>query len=374
MDYQKVLNKSINGERISLEEAVVLFKEAPLMELGETANKIRHKLHSDPRVVTFVVDRNINYTNACTAGCRFCAFAHWPDESKENDKIYILKYEEIKNKIHELVNENGTQILLQGGHHPDLGIEYYEALFKRIKSDFPHVVLHALSPSEIDHITKVDNLSLDETLNRLVDSGWESFPGGGAEILVDRVRNILSPLKTDSDRWLEIMEAAHNKGIQGSATMMFGHVETFEERVQHMDRIRSLQDKTKGFRAFISWPFQKGATPLSKDERLQEGEGTGDGLDYLRTQAISRIFLDNIQNIQASWVTMGFGIGQVALQFGANDFGGTMMEENVVSAAGTMHSKSNTEELIYQIGKAAYKAVQRDTFYKPIKEFDTVLS
>ncbi|MDX1920323.1 MAG: radical SAM protein [Candidatus Caenarcaniphilales bacterium] len=390
-----ILSKAISGKRISSEEALILFREAPLHELGDAANQIRRKLHPDSKAVTFVGDRNINYTNACTAACRFCAFAYWPGDKN----VYKLEYSVIQDKIKELIEAGGTQLLLQGGHNPELGIEYYEDLFQKIRSDFPSVTLHALSPSEIDHITQVSNLSLEETIVRLKNAGWQSLPGGGAEILVKRVRDILSPLKTSSERWLEIMKIAHQNGIHGSATMMFGHVETYAERIEHMQRLRELQDETNGFRAFISWTFQPGDTPLSKDvQRLREsppnpldrgnfkappvkeaGEviqggggdlGSGDGLDYLRTQAISRIFLDNFENIQASWVTQGFAIGQLALHYGANDFGGTMMEENVVSAAGTKHSKSNTRELIYQINKAGFKAAQRDTFYNIIREFN----
>ena len=363
---RNILEKAIHGNRISSEEAVILFKEADLISLGKAANEVKKRWHPNSDLVTFVVDRNVNYTNACTAACRFCAFAYQPG-SKE---VYVLDYSTIKDKIQELVDLGGSQVLLQGGHNPELGIEYYEDLFSKIKSDFPNIALHALSPSEIDHICLKDNLDLNIVIDRLKASGWESLPGGGAEILVKRVRDILSPLKTDSERWLEIMRAAHKKGIYGSATMMFGHVETFAERVEHMQRLRDLQDETNGFRAFISWSFQKGNTPLSKDPKMNEGEGSGDGIDYLKTQAISRLFLDNFKNIQASWVTQGFAIGQMALHFGANDFGGTMLEENVVSAAGASCSKSNAEELIYQINKAGFKAAQRDTFYNIVKEYN----
>jgi cyclic dehypoxanthinyl futalosine synthase len=365
LNYTQILSKAVDGQRISSEEAVCLFKEAPLIELGEAANKIRQRLHPNKKV-TFVVDRNVNYTNVCTAACRFCAFAFWPGDKR----TYTLDYETIKQKTQELVDIGGTQILLQGGHNPELGISFYEDLFRKIKTDFPSATLHALSPSEIDHICQVDKLDLETVVQRLKEAGWDSLPGGGAEILVKRVRDILSPLKTDSERWLEIMRVAHKNGIEGSATMMFGHVETYVERVEHMLRIRDLQDETGGFRAFISWSFQAGDTPLSKDPQMALGEGSGDGLDYLRTQAISRIFLDNVPNIQASWVTQGFGVGQSALHFGANDFGGTMLEENVVSAAGTINSKSTIDELVYQISKAGFQAVQRDTMYKTIKEYN----
>ncbi|MDX1919030.1 MAG: cyclic dehypoxanthinyl futalosine synthase [Candidatus Caenarcaniphilales bacterium] len=364
LNHKYILAKSVAGERISSEEALVLFREAPLIELGQAAQQVRYRQHPEPKV-TFVIDRNINYTNSCTAACRFCAFAFYPGDERN----YLLEYAVIKDKIKELVNEGGSQVLLQGGHNPDLGIEYYEDLFRQIKVDFPEVTLHALSPSEIDHIRLHDNLPLDQVIERLKAAGWDSLPGGGAEILVKRVRDILSPLKTDSETWLEVMRVAHRHGIQGSATMMFGHVETFAERIQHMERIRELQDQTGGFRAFISWTFQPGDTPLAKDSRLSEGEGSADGLDYLRTQAVSRLYLDNIPNIQASWVTQGFGIGQIALHYGANDFGGTMLEENVVSAAGSVCSKSNVKELVYQIQKAGFIPVQRDTFYNHLKEF-----
>jgi cyclic dehypoxanthinyl futalosine synthase len=367
---ENILNKALNGTRISDEEAVTLFKSADLKDLGYVANEIRKRQHPDTKTVTFVVDRNVNYTNTCTAACRFCAFAFWPGDKR----TYVLPYEEIKEKIQELVDLNGTQLLLQGGHNPDLKIEYYEGLFKKIKEDFPSITLHALSPSEIEHISLVSNIPMEEVIQRLIKAGWDSLPGGGAEILVKRVRDILSPLKTTSEAWLKVMELAHKAALGSSATMMFGHVETYAERVEHMARLRELQDKTGGFRAFISWTFQPGDTPLSKDAEISRGEGTGDGLDYLRTQAISRIYLDNFKNIQASWVTQGFGIGQMALHYGANDFGGTMLEENVVSAAGNTTSKSNSDELIYQINHAGFNAAQRDTFYNILKTFDTVAS
>ncbi len=362
LNAEKILAKAVNGSRITVEETLILFEEAPLLELGSAADQIRQKLHPNDKPVTFVVDRNINYTNICTAGCRFCAFAFQPQDKR----TYILDYETIAQKTQELVDLGGTQLLLQGGHNPDFGLKYYQELFQKIRHDFPTVTLHALSPSEIEHICQVDNLSVETVINKLIESGWQSLPGGGAEILVKRVRDILSPLKTSSEAWLEIMRVAHKAGIEGSATMMFGHVETFAERIEHLDKLRTLQDETNGFRAFIAWTFQAGGTPLAKDPRVKET----DAFDYLRTQAIARLFLDNFKNIQASWVTQGFGIGQTALHFGANDFGGTMLEENVVSAAGTVHSKSNTDELVYHINKAGFKAAQRDTFYNILKEFN----
>lgn len=366
MQTQDILNKALNQERISVDEATYLFHNADLMELGNTANLIRQRLHGKGKV-TFVVDRNINYTNICSASCTFCAFATHPNKKRTDG--YVLDYEIIKEKIQELTAQNGTQVLLQGGHNPELGIEYYEELFTKIKSDFPDITLHALSPSEITHIQETSSISLDEVITRLKKAGWDSLPGGGAEILIPRVRNILSPLKISGEQWLNVMEVASTHGIQASASMMFGHVETLRERVEHMQLIRDLQDKTQVFRAFISWTFQKGNTPLSKNSELLAGEGTKDPLDYLRTQAISRIFLDNISHIQASWVTQGFDVGQVSLHFGADDFGGTMLEENVVSAAGAKYSKSDKNNLLYQIRQAGFTPVQRNTMYKHLQEF-----
>lgn len=358
MNINIIFDKVLNNQRITDQEALSLFEEANIHDLGNIAHIVRSKKHNSQQV-SYIVDRNINYTNVCTAGCRFCAFAYPP---QNNTDTYVLKYSQIHKKIQELIDCGGVQILLQGGHNPQLAIEYYEDLFQRIKQDFPQITIHALSPSELEHICKVSEITLDDCITRLKTAGWESLPGGGAEILVERVRNRLSPLKTTSEAWLNIAKTCHEHNIYGSATMMFGHVETYAERIEHMSKLRALQDQTHGFRAFISWPFQHGNTPLSKDPEVQDIIDDN-GLDYLRTQAISRIFFDNIDNIQASWVTMGLGIGQVALHYGANDFGGTMLEENVVSAAGTQHSKSNKSELEYYITQAGFEPVQRNTFY-----------
>ena len=359
-----ILNKALDQKRISLEEGLVLFKSAPLLDLGEVAQALRNRRYPKDEV-TFIIDRNINYTNTCTAGCRFCAFAFQP----KDQRTYVLSYEEIYQKTQELAETGGTQILLQGGHNPELGLDYYRTLFSNLKRDFPQITLHALSPSELDHLANVENLSIERVIEELQKVGWNSMPGGGAEILVERVRQILSPLKISSERWLEVSEKVHQAGIGSSATMMFGHVETFRERLEHLEKLRTLQDKTNGFRAFICWSFQKGETPLSRDKNLQKTYQRGSGIDYLRTQAIARIFL-NIPSMQASWVTEGFELGgQSAISgFGVNDFGGTMLEENVVSAAGAIHSKSNLAELVYQINKAGFKAIQRDTFYRRLGE------
>ncbi len=351
-----------SNKRISKEEALELYKNADLVELGQWANEIRKKHHPDTEPITFIIDRNVNYTNACTAACKFCAFAFWPGDKR----TYVHSYETIYEKTKELVELGGTQLLLQGGHNPDLKIDYYEDLFKKLRNDFPTVLLHALSPSEIDHICNVSNLDTKTVLERLKAAGLNSIPGGGAEILVDRVRDKISPLKIKSDRWLNVMEEAHRLGLKTTATMMFGHVETLEERIEHMDRIRELQDKTNGFTAFISWTFQKDNSPLSKD--LACNASFSENLEYLRTLAISRIYLDNVPNFQSSWVTQGIKIGQLALAFGANDMGGTMLEENVVSAAGTLHC-ATIDEIVHSIHGSGRDAAQRDTGYKIIKTF-----
>ena len=362
--FMPTLTRSTTGKfltkRITKEQALDLYKNTDLLELGHFANEARKKFHPDTEPVTFVIDRNINYTNICNTACRFCAFAFWPGDKRG----YVNSYETIYKKIKELAHLGGTQVLLQGGHNPELKIEYYENLFKRIKNDFPTVTLHALSPSEVDHISNVSNLDTKTTIKRLINAGLNSIPGGGAEILVDRVRNKISPLKIKSDRWLEVMEEAHRLGLKTTATMMFGHVETLEERIEHMERIRELQDKTGGFRAFISWPFQKENNPLGRGAACN----ISTSIDYLKTLAISRIYLDNIENIQSSWVTMGIEIGQLALTFGANDMGGTMLEENVVSASGTLY-KTTKDELIHTIHGAGRDAAQRDTAYNIIKTF-----
>lgn len=352
----------LSNKRISKEEALSLY-DVDVIELGQLANEIRRKYHPDSEPVTFIIDRNVNYTNACTAACRFCAFAFWPGDKR----TYVNSYETIYEKTKELVGLGGTQLLLQGGHNPDLKIEYYEDLFKKLREDFPTVLLHALSPSEVDHICNVSNLDTKTVLERLKASGLNSIPGGGAEILVDRVRNEISPLKIKSDRWLNVMEEAHKIGLKTTATMMFGHVETLEERIEHMDRIRELQDKTNGFTAFISWTFQRDNSPLGK-EFEESGRKDSDSLEYLRTLAISRIYLDNVPNFQSSWVTQGIKIGQLALAFGANDMGGTMLEENVVSAAGTLHC-ATIDEIVYAIQETGRNAAQRDTAYNVLKVY-----
>ena len=313
-------------KRLTVKEAVELYGSDDLIGLGQSADELRQSFHPE-RIVTYIIDRNINYTNVCTSGCRFCAFYKQPND-KEG---YLLTYDDIKEKIVETKSLDGIQILMQGGLHPTWKIDDYEKLLKNIKSDF-EIHIHAFSPPEIVHISNKSGIDINETLKRLIDAGLDSIPGGGAEILVDRVREKLSPGKCSADEWIEVMRSAHKLGLKTTATMMYGHIETRAERVEHMEKIRNLQDETGGFTAFIPWPFQPGNTDLEGDQDLN-GNG-GDGLEYLKTVAISRLFLDNIKNVQASWVTQGSKIAQMALYFGANDFGSTMLEENVVKAAG----------------------------------------
>ena len=312
--------------------------------------------------MTFIVDRNLNYTNVCVTDCDFCAFYRRPGDVREG---YLLPKPVIYKKIEETLAIGGTGLLMQGGHHPDLGIDYYEDLFRSIKARYT-IHLHALSPPEIQHIARRSKLTVPETLTRLRDAGLDSIPGGGAEILVDRVRQIIAPKKTKSEEWLDVMRQAHRLGMSTTATMMYGHVETLEERVEHMRKVRELQDETRGFRAFISWTFQRDGNRL---DDLVEDEAMPTSFDYLLTQAVSRIYLDNVPHIQSSWVTQGLKIGQVALGFGADDMGSVMIEENVVSAAGTTY-RTTTDELVHLIKAVGKTPVQRDTLYREVKVFD----
>ncbi|MCC6979708.1 MAG: dehypoxanthine futalosine cyclase [Candidatus Melainabacteria bacterium] len=354
---KQLLQKAIAGGRLDFHEGVKVFNEASLMDIGYAANEVRRRFHPDDQPITYVIDRNVNYTNVCDAYCTFCAFYAPPG----SDKGYVLPYETIKEKVTELVDCGGTQLLLQGGHNPDLGIEYYEELLSKLKSDFPKLTLHALSPSEIDHITRTSNLSLEETLKRLVAAGLTSIPGGGAEVLSERVKKIISPLKIPASRWLEVMEAAHKMGVRTTSTMMYGSVDTIEDRIEHLVKLRDLQDRAEGFTAFIAWSFQPGGTPLGKKVK-----NLTTATEYLRMVAVSRLMLDNIRNIQSSWVTQGSALGQTAFAFGANDFGGTMMEENVVSAAGT-RCDVTLDDMIRCIHAAGFDAAQRDTQYNILK-------
>ena len=354
------LEKALDGERINEEDAAALLRSRDLVAVGRVANELRNR-RVDPTRVTFIVDRNLNYTNICVTDCDFCAFYRSPGDTREG---YLLPKPVIYKKIEETLAIGGTGVLMQGGHHPDLAIDYYEDLFRSIKSRYK-IHLHCLSPPEIQHIARRSKLTIPETLTRLRDAGLDSLPGGGGEVLVDRVRDIIAPKKTKSSEWLDVMRQAHRLGMSTTATMMYGHVETLEERVEHMRRVREVQDETRGFRAFISWTFQRDGNRLSEQVR---DEDMPTSFDYLLTQAVSRIYLDNVDHIQSSWVTQGMKIGQVALGFGADDMGSVMMEENVVSAAGTTH-RTSTEELVHLIRAIGKVPVQRDTLYRDVKVF-----
>jgi cyclic dehypoxanthinyl futalosine synthase len=353
-----VLAKALSGERIDDEEALTLLESKDLVAVGRAADELRAR-KTDPRRVTFVIDRNVNYTNLCYTDCDFCAFYRRPGDRAEG---YLLPKSVIFKKIEETLAIGGTALLMQGGHHPDLGLDYYEDLFRSIKSRYK-IHLHALSPSEVQHVARRSRLTIPETLSRLRDAGLDSLPGGGAEILVDRVRDEISPKKTTSAEWLGIMRAAHGLGMSTTATMMYGHVETLAERVEHMRRIRELQDETRGFRAFISWTFQSDGNRLA--DRVPRAS-MPTSFEYLLTQAVSRIYLDNVDHIQSSWVTQGMKVGQVALSFGADDMGSVMIEENVVSAAGTTH-RASVDDFVRAIRALGKTPVQRDTLYRDVR-------
>jgi cyclic dehypoxanthinyl futalosine synthase len=344
-----VKEKVATGARVTPEEGVALLRDATLLELGMLADAVRRRLHPEA-VVTYIIDRNINYTNVCTAQCAFCAFYR----DLPSGEGYILTKAQLAEKIEETLALGGNQILLQGGLHADLGIEYYEELFRWIKASFP-IWIHGLSPAEVKHICKVSSLSTEQAVRRLIASGLDSIPGGGAEILSDRVRQIIGIHKGSTAEWLEVMEVAHGLGLRTTATMMFGHVETLEERVEHLRLLRELQDRTHGFTAFIAWTFQPTNTALAGDELSS--------FQYLRTLAVSRIMLDNFPNVQASWVTQGGKIGQVSLCFGANDFGSLMIEENVVSAAGA-HFRLTEAEIARSIQEAGFAPKRRTMHYE----------
>ena len=358
MSTAQVLEKALSGERISDEDALALLRSQDLVAIGRAADELRNRKVDRGRV-TFIVDRNVNYTNICHTDCDFCAFYRRPGDRSEG---YLLPKAVIFKKIEETLAIGGTALLMQGGHHPDLGVEYYEDLFSSIKARYK-IHLHALSPPEVQHVARRSRLSIPQTLSRLRDAGLDSLPGGGAEILVDRVRDLISPKKTKSAEWLGVMREAHRLGISTTATMMYGHVDTVEERVEHMRKIRALQDEMRGFRAFISWTFQSDGNRLA--DRVPKAD-MPTSFDYLLTQAVSRIYLDNVDHIQSSWVTQGMKVGQVALGFGADDMGSVMIEENVVSAAGTTH-RASTEDFVRAIKALGKVPVQRDTLYRDVK-------
>ncbi len=351
--FETIASKAWDGGRLTKEDALILWEKADFYTLAALANNCRVRLHPE-RVVTYVSDRNINYTNICVSGCRFCAFYRSP----EAEGGYVLSQEELAAKIEETLALGGTQILLQGGLHPDLRLSDYEEMLQFIKDRFP-IHIHGLSPPEVIHLARTERLGLEAVLKRLQQSGLDSIPGGGAEILADEIRSKISPNKCSSAEWLKVMECAHSLGMRTTATMMFGHIETIEHRLEHLLKLRELQERTGGFTAFIPWTFQPDNTALKTKPAT--------AMDYLRTLAMSRLVLDNIQNLQVSWVTMGSSVAQVALQCGANDFGSSMIEENVVAAAGVNHRLS-VEEIRKIIKDAGYEPRQRNTYYELINE------
>lgn len=352
---KRILEKAAAGERLNAEEGVVLLSSTVLATLGKAADAVARRLHPEP-YRTYNLDRNINYTNICISGCRFCAFSRPP----EHPEGYVITREELYRKIAETVELGGEQILLQGGLHPALKIDWYESLLSDIKSRWPQLNVHGFSPPEVDHIARVSSLPVRTVLERLRAAGLGSLPGGGAEILVERVRRLASPHKITADRWLEICRVWHELGGRGSATMMFAHLETPAERIEHLVRLRALQDETRGFTAFICWPLQPDNTGLS---RLPKAGA----FEYLKTLAVARLMLDNFVNLQASWVTQGLTVARLALHFGANDLGSVMLEENVVAAAGVSYQATEAE-LRQAIQDAGFLPRRRNVFYELLPE------
>ena len=351
---EQVIEKVRAGERVTAAEALELYRSAPTPVLGQLADAIRQRKHPEG-VVTYIIDRNVNYTNICVAKCNFCAFYR---EVGSADG-YVLGFDELFRKIDETIAVGGVQLLLQGGHNPDLPLSWYEDLFRAVKDRYPTFKLHALSPPEVVHLSRLSQLTPPEVIARLMAAGLDSIPGGGAEIVVDRVRKLLHCYtKATSDEWLDVMRHAHRAGLRTTATMMYGTVETDEERIEHMMRLRDLQDETGGFTAFITWSFQPDHTELGGERQITEATG----VDYLRTLALSRIVLDNFDNLQASWVTQGGKVGQLSLAYGANDMGSVMIEENVVRAAGASYCMDEIE-IVRNIEDAGFAAKRRSMHY-----------
>jgi len=348
---QTLLDRAAAGERITPDEALALYVDAPLHALGRAADAVRRRRFPDG-IATYLIDRNINYTNVCITACKFCAFYRAPGHSEG----WVRDLDEIRRRCAEAVELGATQIMFQGGHHPDFGIEYYEELFGAISAEFPTLTLHSLGASEVMHITRVSGIGVEEVITRLRDAGLASFAGAGAEILVARPRTAIAPLKESGEEWLAVMETAHRLGVESTATFMMGTGETNVERIEHLRMIRDVQDRTGGFRAFIPWTYQPENNHL-------KGYTQATSLEYLRMIAVSRLFFDNVAHVQGSWLTVGKDVGQLTLHFGADDLGSIMLEENVVSAAGAKH-RSNRQEIIELIRAAGRVPAQRDTLYR----------
>jgi cyclic dehypoxanthinyl futalosine synthase len=347
----RILDRAVAGERLTREEGLALLQSHDLTALGRAADAVSRRLHPE-EYRTYNIDRNINYTNVCTAVCDFCAFYRSPNE----EGGYVLPREVLLKKVEETVALGGEQILMQGGLHPKFKLDWYEELLQDIKSRFPQVNIHGFSPPELHHFTKVNNLPIHTVLERLKAAGLGSIPGGGAEILVDRVRDAMTRGKVNTNDWLNVMRTWHEMGGRSSATMMFGHIETLAERIEHLDRLRQAQDETGGYTAYICWTFQPDNTDMADVGKIGPYE-------YLKTQAVSRLYLDNFANIQSSWVTQGLKIGQLALLFGANDMGSLMIEENVVAEAGTVHFLT-LKQIRDAISELGFVPRQRNVFYQ----------
>jgi cyclic dehypoxanthinyl futalosine synthase len=355
MSLNRAIRRAAEGQRLDVDEARVLYATAPTHLLGQLADRQRASRHPDG-IVTYIIDRNVNYTNVCVARCSFCAF-YRPVGSAEG---YVLSFDEIFRKIDETMAVGGGQLLLQGGHNPDVPLQWYEDLFRAVKERYPEFRLHALSPPEVLHISRLSGLPVPGVIERLIAAGLDSIPGGGAEILVDRVRKLLHCYgKATADEWLDVMRQAHRNGLRTTATMMYGTVETPDERLEHLLRLRELQDETGGFTAFITWSYQPDHTELSGVEAT--------GVEYLRTLAIARLVLDNFDNVQASWVTQGGKVGQLSLAFGANDMGSVMIEENVVRAAGASYCMDEVE-IVRNIEDAGFVPKRRNMHYEVLGE------
>jgi cyclic dehypoxanthinyl futalosine synthase len=357
---QAVLDRAADGGRITPDEALDLYRSAPLHALGQAADRARRRRYAgSEHIATYIIERNINYTNVCVTACKFCAFYAAPKDTK---KGWSRDLDDILSRCAETVELGGTQIMFQGGHHPDYGVEYYERMFGAIKENFPQLVIHSLGASEVQHMAKVSGTTVDDAIRRIHAAGLDSFAGAGAELLPARARTAIAPLKESGERWLEIMETAHGLGVESTTTMLMGTGETNAERIEHIRMIRDVQDRTGGFRAFIPYTYQP------ENNKLR-GRTQATSLEYLRMIAIARLFLDNVAHIQGSWLTTGKEIGQLTLHYGADDLGSVMLEENVVSSAGAKH-RSNLPELLNLIRGAGRVPAQRSTTYEILRTHD----
>jgi len=362
-ELQDALDRAAEGGRIEYDEALELYRHAPLHALGTAADAARRKRYAgvwgeQAEIATYIIERNINYTNACVTACKFCAFYAAP----KSDKVWVRQLDDILRRCAETVALGGTQIMFQGGHHPDFGVEYYEANFRAIKAEFPQLVIHSLGASEVQHMAKVSGVTIEEAITRLKESGLDSFAGAGAELLPARPRTAIAPLKESGERWLEIMETAHGLGLESTSTMLMGTGETNAERIEHLRMIRDVQDRTGGFRAFIPYTYQPENNHL-------KGRTQATMFEYLRMIAVARLYLHNVAHIQGSWLTVGKEAGQLSLHYGADDLGSVMLEENVVSSAGAKH-RSNRMELIHLIRAAGRVPAQRSTTYQLLTVHD----